>query len=109
MCHALSGVATDPQTPTTLYAGTDLDGVFKSADGSGSWTAVDIGLTSTGHGPLSSLIQAFSPATLASGLASRLNRTLFGTDAATHRQNALPPPVPVAARAPVGPQPPRLS
>jgi hypothetical protein len=70
---------------------------------------LDIGLTATGHGPLNSLTQAFSPATLATGLASRLNRTLFGTDAATHRQNTLPPPVPVAARAPVGPQPPRLS
>jgi hypothetical protein len=70
---------------------------------------LDIGLTSSGHGPLNSLTQAFSPATLATGLASRLNRTLFGTDAATHRQYTLPPPVPVAARAPQGPQPPRLS
>jgi hypothetical protein len=70
---------------------------------------LDLGLTSTGHGPLAALTQSFSPATLAAGLASRVNRALFGTDAATHRQNALPPPVPVAARAPIGPQPPRLS
>src|SRR5438105_1975446 len=31
-------LAIDPQTPTTLYAGT-LNGVFKSTDGGASWTA----------------------------------------------------------------------
>ena len=36
--------AIDPQTPATLYAGTDL-GVFKSSDGGGSWTAINNSLT----------------------------------------------------------------
>ena len=40
--HAL---AIDPQTPTTLYAGTDSGGVFKSTDGGASWSAVNNGLT----------------------------------------------------------------
>src|SRR5207249_4971393 len=34
----------DPQTPTTLYAGTFGEGVFKSTDGGGSWNAVNTGL-----------------------------------------------------------------
>ena len=42
--HAL---AIDPATPTTLYAGTDGGGVFKSTDGGGSWSAVNTGLTDT--------------------------------------------------------------
>jgi hypothetical protein len=82
---------------------------------------VDLGLTSSGQGPLASLTQAFAPSALAAGLASRVNLTLFGTEVSTHRQGALPPPIPmaneppvdpqplpVAERAPVDPQPPRL-
>src|SRR2546429_83327 len=34
----------DPQTPTTLYAATFGEGVFKSTDGGGSWNAVNTGL-----------------------------------------------------------------
>lgn len=36
---------TDPETPTTLYAGTSDRGVFKSTDGGASWSAT--GLTNT--------------------------------------------------------------
>ena len=42
--HAL---AIDPVTPTTLYAGTDGGGVFKSTNGGGNWSAVNTGLTDT--------------------------------------------------------------
>jgi hypothetical protein len=38
-------LALDPATPTTLYAGTDGGGVFKSPDGGDTWHAVSTGLT----------------------------------------------------------------
>src|SRR5439155_24246649 len=34
----------DPQTPTTLYVGVELAGVFKSTNGGGSWSPVNTGL-----------------------------------------------------------------
>jgi hypothetical protein len=34
----------DPLTPSTLYAGTDAAGVYKSMDGGDSWTAMNNGL-----------------------------------------------------------------
>src|SRR5262249_51556438 len=37
--------AIDPETPATLYAGTYTNGVFKSNDGGGIWSAVNTGLT----------------------------------------------------------------
>jgi len=44
-------LAIDPKMPTTLYAGTDGGGVYKSTNGGASWTAVssasDSGMTST--------------------------------------------------------------
>jgi hypothetical protein len=33
-------VAIDPFTPSTLYAGTDDGGVYRSTDGGGSWTGL---------------------------------------------------------------------
>jgi photosystem II stability/assembly factor-like uncharacterized protein len=41
----VTALAVDPQTPTTLYAGTDSGGVFKSIDAGGHWSAVNTGLT----------------------------------------------------------------
>jgi photosystem II stability/assembly factor-like uncharacterized protein len=38
-------LATDPLTPSTLYAGTHRGGVFKSSNGGGSWAAMNSGLT----------------------------------------------------------------
>ena len=35
----------DPSTPTTLYMGSEGGGVFKSADGGATWTAINNGLT----------------------------------------------------------------
>jgi hypothetical protein len=40
--HAL---AIDPVTPTTLYAGTNGGGVFKSTNGGGNWNTFNSGLT----------------------------------------------------------------
>ena len=40
-------LAIDPQTPDTLYAGTDGGGVFKSTNGGTNWTAINTGLTNT--------------------------------------------------------------
>ena len=51
-------LAIDPATPTTLYAGTYGGGVFKSANGGASWSAVNSGLTS-----LAVLALAIDPAT----------------------------------------------
>jgi photosystem II stability/assembly factor-like uncharacterized protein len=41
----IRALAIDPQTPTTLYAGTFGGGVFKSTDGGGTWSALNTGLT----------------------------------------------------------------
>ncbi len=41
----IMALAIDPETPSTLYAGTWGAGAFKSTDGGGSWTALNIGLT----------------------------------------------------------------
>src|SRR5256712_12589669 len=44
--ETINALAIDPQTPTTLYAGTSGHGVFKSTDGGGNWSAGNTGLTS---------------------------------------------------------------
>lgn len=41
--HAL---AINPQTPTTLYAGTNGEEAFKSTNGGATWSAINSGLTS---------------------------------------------------------------
>ncbi len=40
----ITALAIDPQTPTTLYAGTRVGGAFKSVDGGESWQAINNGL-----------------------------------------------------------------
>ena len=40
-------LAINPNTPSTIYAGTWGGGVFKSTNGGGNWTAMNTGLTST--------------------------------------------------------------
>ena len=44
---AVSALAIDPVTPTTLYAGTDGGGVFKSTNGGANWSTVNAGLITT--------------------------------------------------------------
>ena len=41
----INALAIDPQTPSTLYAGTSGGGVFQSPDGGASWRAINTGLT----------------------------------------------------------------
>ncbi len=41
-------LALDPSAPATLYAGTDLDGIFKTTDGGTTWAAANTGLPA-GH------------------------------------------------------------
>jgi hypothetical protein len=43
----MDALAIDPATPTTLYAGTEYGGVFKSTNGGGNWGAFNTGLTAT--------------------------------------------------------------
>ena len=40
----IRALAIDPVTPSTLYAGTQGGGVFKSVDSGGSWTVMNSGL-----------------------------------------------------------------
>jgi hypothetical protein len=56
---------------------------------------LDFVLTTAGQGPLASLLHAFVPSEGAKGLASELNRTLFGQETPSYQQ-ALPPPLPMA-------------
>lgn len=44
---SISALAIDPATPTTLYAGANIGGVFKSTNGGESWSAINTGLIST--------------------------------------------------------------
>jgi uncharacterized repeat protein (TIGR02543 family) len=58
-------LAIDPLTPTTLYAGTYEDGVFRSTDAGHHWTAVTPGLSNQ---PVRSLaINPATPSTLYAG------------------------------------------
>jgi photosystem II stability/assembly factor-like uncharacterized protein len=41
---AVEALAADPSSPSTVYVGTGLAGVFKSTDGGSNWTAVNKGL-----------------------------------------------------------------
>ena len=54
---------------------------------------LDLVLMADGYGPLASLIQAFDPSTVAQGLATTLNQTLFGVQTAVYQQRELPPPL----------------
>src|SRR5512135_2118522 len=41
----ITALAVDPSKPDTIYAGTGFAGVFRSADGGASWSAVSTGLS----------------------------------------------------------------
>ncbi|HEX5108595.1 MAG TPA: YCF48-related protein [Vicinamibacterales bacterium] len=60
-------LAVDPQTPTTVYAGTGAGGVFRSVDGGASWAAMNLGLTD-GNVPVLA-IDPHTPSTLYAGTA----------------------------------------
>jgi hypothetical protein len=79
--------------PVAAYA---LSGARLNCRMSGHY--LDFVLTVAGQGPLASLIQAFVPSEGAKGLASELNRTLFGQDTPSYHQTSLPPPLPTSVR-----------
>src|SRR5262245_6001269 len=58
-------LAIDPVTPAVLYAGT-YEGVFKSTNGGGSWSAINTGLTDMGVEALA--IDPATPTTLYAGI-----------------------------------------
>jgi hypothetical protein len=58
-------LAIDPVTPTTLYAGTRYDGVFKSTDSGGTWATASTGLQNQDVSALA--INPSTPATLYAG------------------------------------------
>src|SRR5256712_13481861 len=58
----INALAIDPQTPSTLYTGTNGAGVFQSPDGGASWRAINSGLTATKIKALA--IDPLSPSTL---------------------------------------------
>ena len=67
----VQALAIDPLAPTTLYAGTGGEGVFKSIDGGASWSAMNNGLTNTDVFSLA--IDPLAPGTLYAGTGSFLN------------------------------------
>jgi hypothetical protein len=69
---------------------------------------LDLVLMADGFGPLASLVQAFNPSSAATGLASTLNRTLFGAETPAYQQRELPPSLP-SAIALTEPRPPATS
>src|SRR5206468_2262509 len=78
----VTSLAIDPQTPSTLYAGTVPDstvagnhgGVFKSTNGGDSWSPANTGLT--GLSASGVLVDAQTPTTLNAGTGDRLFKSL---------------------------------
>jgi hypothetical protein len=62
---AIRVLAVNPLTPSTLYAGTENFGVYKSLDGGSSWSDMNNGLGSLNVGAL--VIDPLTPSTLYSG------------------------------------------
>ncbi len=61
----VTALAINPNTPDTLYAGTQNSGVFKSTDGGAIWNLVNTGLTNTTVNALA--IDPMTPNTLYAG------------------------------------------
>ena len=74
-CKTLA-LAIDPQTPTTVYAGTEGYGVYKTTDGGGSWSPVNTGLTNTDIRALALAPQ--TPSTLYAGTAGGVSTSTDG-------------------------------
>ena len=84
----ITALALDPAAPSTLYAGTDESGVFKSIDSGGSWTAVNDGLGTLQITALA--VSSQTPGTLFAGTAdSGVYRSINGGAAWKVSQNGL--------------------
>src|SRR5215471_10765073 len=70
--RSVLALALAPATPTTLYAGTDDSGVFKSTTGGSTWSAVNTGLANR-----SVLVLALAPATPTTLYAGTLGGGVF--------------------------------
>jgi hypothetical protein len=66
-------------TPDTLYAGTEFQGVFKSTDGGESWTAINDGLTNLSINALA--IDPINPTTIYAGIDGVYRYEDLGTNA----------------------------
>src|SRR3989441_11264030 len=70
--RSILALAVDPQTPTTVYVGTNGDNLFRSTDGGSSWSSV---------GPVSTQTVAFdlqSPTTVYAGTDYALFKSIDG-------------------------------
>ena len=76
--HSLLGLATDPLSPSRLYATTDTGGVYRSADGGENWTASSEGLGARYVGAIA--VDPHHPGTLYAGAETGL--IFKSTDAA---------------------------
>jgi uncharacterized protein (TIGR03437 family) len=70
-------LAIDPADPSTLYAGTNASGIFKSSDGGATWTAVNSGLTDL-HMSTALAIDPANPNTVYAASASSIVKTVDG-------------------------------
>jgi hypothetical protein len=66
-------IVIDPENTSTVYVGTEADGVFKSIDGAASWSGVNAGLSDTRVYALA--FGGGSPAPLYAGTSTGLYRT----------------------------------
>ncbi len=80
-------VAIDPQTPSTLYVGTEAEGIFKSVNGGLSWNAVNDGLPDTIVYTLA--IDPQTPSTLYAGTWDGLFKTTNGGESWSKINNGL--------------------
>ncbi len=72
----IRAIVTDPTNPDTIYAGTDIAGVFKSTDGGLTWTAINDGIAVPAIFSLA--IDPTSPNVLYAGTADSFFKTTDG-------------------------------
>src|SRR4029450_104762 len=68
----VGAIAVDPATPTTVYAGTDSGGFFKSLDGGDTWSPINTGIADVEFLTMTGL--AIDPVTPARAYASGSRR-----------------------------------
>ena len=86
-------LAIDPTTPLTIYAGTTNNGLFKSTNGGGVWTAMNTGMG--GPSPLNVNVIVIDPANTATlytghGFQGGINKSTNGATSWTPLTNQVP-------------------